>query len=249
MAMGEKSYITGRAKRWFWISTVMLVIIILWSTISSALYPALLKRVVIEDRTAFLMAGILTFLHTAALAVIMGVYGLRNKVKGFKIMFLILGGLYILNAYGHYLSNYYVSYILTFRGLTNVTMIHIANAVALAQYAAWGAFAVMVIVHRRTGRVLRIMGILLLIAQVAELVYAFNIIAVQEWLSLRYEAQIVASLTWFLDFVMTLAAYVPVICLLSAMSFSRMKAIPDTVKTEAPAPETPEPEGPDFPQV
>lgn len=239
MAIGEKSYITGRTRRWFWFSTVILFIMILWTAISSALYPALLERVLIDDRTAFLMAGILTFLHTAALVLIVGGYGLRSKVKVFKIMFLILGCLYILSAYGHYISNYYVSYILTFRAGINTVLIHIANVIALALYAAWIIFAVMIIFYRRTGGVLRLAGILLLIAQLAGLAYGTNVSAVYGWLNMRYEAQIVSSLTWFLDFVMVLAAYVPVIFLLGAMSFSRMKAIPDRT----------EPEGPDFPQV
>jgi|GEM_PF-2778020 len=237
MAVGEKSYIRGRAKRWFWISAAMLMIMMLWSAISSELYPALLERVVIPDQTAFLMAGVLTFLYTAAWVLITAVYGLRSKVKGFKIMFLILGGLYILNAYGHYLSNYYVSYIMSFRGLIHDTMVRIAMVLTLALRAAWIAFAVMMIVHRRTGGVLRGMAILLLFAQAAELMYGYYAGTLYQWLGLRYDAQVVTSLTWFLEFVMTLAAHVPVILLLGAMSFSRMKA--DREKSE----------GTDFPQV
>ena len=239
MAIGEKSYLTGRARRWFWPGAAILALMTLWSVMSAELYPALLKRVIIEDNTAFLIAGIQTFFHTASLVVFMAVYGLRNKIKAFKIMFLIIGGLYILSAFGHYISNYYVSYILQFHGHLTPVMVHIVGIVSLLLQAAWIAFAVIVIFNRRAGGVLRASAIVLLAAQLASVAYRYGYNALFGWLSVRYEVASASSLTWFLGFVMVLATYMPIIFLLGAMSFSSMKAAPGAA----------EPEQPEFPQV
>ena len=239
MAIGEKGYLLGRARRWFWPSTVMLGIMMLWSVMSAALYPALLERVVIEDNTAFMIAGIQTLLHTAALVTIMAVYGLRNKIKAFKTMFLIMGGLYVLSAFGHYVTNYYVSYILQFHGQLTDAMLHVIGIVSLALQAAWIAFAVIVICQRRTGGVLRLSAIVMLAAQLATIAYRYGYGALYEWMNQRYDMMTASSLTWFLGLVMVLITYVPIIFLLGAMSFSRMKAVPETGETD----------GPDFPQV
>ena len=239
MAIGEKSYLSGQAKRWFWPSTVMLCMMMLWSVMSAELYPALLKRVIIEDQTAYLIAGIQTFLHTAALVTIMAVYGLRNKIKAFKIMFLLLGGLYVLSAFGHYISNYYVSYILQFHGQFTAAMLHIVNAVSLVLQAAWIVFAVIIICQRRVGGVLRASAIVMLIAQLLGVAYRYGYTALYQWLSVRYVMYDTSALTWFLGVVMVFIAYAPIIFLLGAMSFSRMKAVSDGKEPEEPA----------FPQV
>ena len=234
MAIGEKGYVRGKAGRLFWPSAVILFLLSIWSVFSAALYPALLERVVISDNTAFLMAGVQTLLYTAAWTVILVLYGLRSKIKSFRVMFFLLGGLYVANAYGHFISDYFVSYILQFHGRLSEAALAIAGAVSMALHLSWIVFGVMAACHPRAGGVLRASAVVLAAANAAGLGYRFFYGTVFRWLDLRYETAVVSSLTWFLGVIMVFLTYAPVMYWLGTLSFSRMKEAPEQKEPEFP---------------
>lgn len=237
MDIGEKSYLSGKARRWFWPGAAFFAIMLIWSMMSSSLYSGLLDRVNLTDSTAFVIAGIQTALHTAVWVVLMAVYGFANKVKAFKVMFLVVGGAYLLGAFGHFLSNYYVSYILQFQGRLTPAMQIVSGVLSLVVQAAWITFCVILLRHPRSGKVLKVSAVLLLISRLLGIAYSFGAGPLYQWLSVRYETVVVTPLMWFLGVGMILVTLAPIGFLLGAMSFSRMK--PD---------QEPEPEAA-FPQI
>ena len=224
MAPGEKSYLKGKARRWFWLSMVMLAFMALWSVLSPALYMRILIQVRIGTKEAFLIGGIQTFLYAASWLLMTAVYGLTNKVRVFKIMFLVLGGCYLLGAYGHFQSNVLVMYIQGSQGGVN-PVIHTATRVlSLLLQAVWIIFTVVVICQPKAGRGLKASAIVLLLSRGIGLAYSLKYDAISYWLNMRYDTEIETALTWFMGVVMTLVAFIPVMFFLGAMSFGRMKA-------------------------
>ena len=220
-----KGYLTGNAKHWFWGAGAVLLWMFFWTAASPALYSTLLERANIRGSANIVLiaAGIQTFLHVAAW-VMMGLsFGLHNKVKAFKIMFLVVAGVQLAGCYSHFLSNFAVSHILYARGTVNPAAITYARVMSLLLNGAWVVFALIAICHKRTGAGLRAASIALLAARVLSLVYRYGQESFFRQLADSRGTQTAVTAIGLTGLGMNVLIYGSLIWFFGAMAFSRMR--------------------------
>lgn len=219
----NKGYLKGNAKNWFWPAGAVLLWMLIWSAVSPTLYSSLLGRMASSSNIVFIAAGIQTFLHTAAW-VMMGVsYGLYNKIKAFKIIFLVVAGIQLIGFYSHFASNFAVAHILYANGPMNSVVNAYTLAMSLLLNGAWVVFTLIAICHKKTGKTLRAASILLLAARIIKIVCNYASGTFYPRLVENTSVQTAAIVIGLAGHVVNILAYGSLIFFFGAMAFSRSR--------------------------
>lgn len=221
-------YLKGNAKNYFWPAAAILLWMLVWSAAWPYIWPVLLGGRLAGSRMAHIAAGIETFLHGAAWIMILLAYGLRNRIRAFAIIFLITAGVQLLGSYGHFLSSlgrYDTAYI---QDVLTSGRYALVRGFSLLQQAAWFTFGIIVLCHPRTGGVLRAAAIVLIAANVIQLGYAFGFAAFFMTLARNISMEAVPRAINIMGHVMGIVTYGALLFFFGAMSFSRMKRVPES---------------------
>jgi len=221
--MTSKGYLKGNARHWFWPAGGILLWMLIWTAASPSLYSTLLGRSGQASNMVLIAAGIQTFLHTAAWVMIGLAYGLTNRVKVFRIMFLIVAGVQVAGAYSHYLSNFAVSYILYARGPMSPAAAAYTQVMSLLLSATWIVFALIAVFHKRTGGGLRTAAIVLLAVRILGLVHRLGYETFVRRMLENMANQRAVTIIGLTGFSINVLIYGSLIFFFGAMAFSRMR--------------------------
>ncbi len=226
----KTSYMRENSEKWFWITSVGLVLWFILSSTALQLYLFFFGN--LSSASIVMLAVLYTLVHTVVWIMMPLAYGLNCNIKIFKGFFILFACLQ---------ASYAVLYFLNWYGMSSVfpqlyenqifntlvgTRLYVFDAV-------WGLLMVAVLCHRQAGRALRLSAIAVLGSTILYELYQFKYSAWMQGLLQGYDEGTAMMTMHILSVIFGGIDITVTVVFLWAMSFSRMKGIPaDVVKGE-----------------
>ncbi len=230
-ALGSREYyLKGSWRHWFWaVLALCLVSFVL----------GLIIRVKWDEAAVYLFAGLQSLLICAVFAALYLVYGLKNKVTIFKVLFILLAALQLPRLAALFFSDSYVLYMLVshHRAL-------FADVVKVLPYFNYAisvlsiAFFVIVACVRKANTLLRVSSIIAAAVLLLALLVPVLQLAFGQELYGKLGREAYSSLSTLVSTVLGFLNWLSLIFFLAAMSFSKMKVQAGSQKEVAAKPDT-----------